>query len=253
MKFDWWTLALQTINVLVLLWVLQRFLFKPVLALIERRQQATQAQLVQAQEAEQRAEQTRTALEAERGLLASSREQALADLQVEVQSARETLLAHADQEAREHSAAVLASLHRERAEVEEALRAKAATLAGEMARRLLERLPAGSWHAHFIDGTCEQLTQLSPGERELLRDSRHPDRPTVVSAQALSAAEQASTHAALNTALGHEAAPRFSVDASLIAGVELRFHHLVVRNHWAADLELMLQSLHADDDTQRHA
>ena len=42
MKIDWWTLGLQTINVLVLLWVLQRFLLKPVQAMIAQRQKLTQ-------------------------------------------------------------------------------------------------------------------------------------------------------------------------------------------------------------------
>lgn len=251
MQFDWWTLGLQAINVLVLLWVLQRLLFRPVLALIEQRRQATQAELDQARDAGLKAEQSLAALERERAELAGSRDKALAALREEVQAEREALMAHADQEAREHSAEVLAALQRERTEVEAALRARAAQLAGEMAQRLLDGLPAGSWHAHFVAGACAQLAALSPGERELLRDSRHPDHPVVVSAAELDPAQRELTHAALNQALGHEAAPRFTTDPALIAGVELRFHHLVVRNHWAGDLELMLQSIQTDDDAQR--
>jgi F-type H+-transporting ATPase subunit b len=30
MRIDWWTLALQTANVLILIWLLGRFLFRPV-------------------------------------------------------------------------------------------------------------------------------------------------------------------------------------------------------------------------------
>ena len=40
MKIDWWTLGLQAVNVLILVWLLSRFLFKPVAAIIAERQQA---------------------------------------------------------------------------------------------------------------------------------------------------------------------------------------------------------------------
>ena len=46
MRIDWWTFAFQTINVLVLVWLLSRFLFKPVAKIIADRQQAA-ARLMQ--------------------------------------------------------------------------------------------------------------------------------------------------------------------------------------------------------------
>ncbi len=40
MRIDWWTLALQTVNVLILIWILSRFLFHPVVAIIDERRAA---------------------------------------------------------------------------------------------------------------------------------------------------------------------------------------------------------------------
>lgn len=40
MTIDWWTLGLQTVNVLVLVWILARFLFRPVARIIADRQAA---------------------------------------------------------------------------------------------------------------------------------------------------------------------------------------------------------------------
>ena len=57
MKFDWWTFLLQTINVAVLIWILQRFLFKPIQTLIMQRQQAIQQSTDAAIAAKQQAEQ----------------------------------------------------------------------------------------------------------------------------------------------------------------------------------------------------
>ena len=38
MHIDWWTLALQTVNVLVLIWILARFFFRPVVDIVAKRQ-----------------------------------------------------------------------------------------------------------------------------------------------------------------------------------------------------------------------
>ncbi|MDD2706355.1 MAG: ATP synthase F0 subunit B, partial [Acidocella sp.] len=45
MKIDWATLALQTVNVLVLIWLLRKFFWRPVAAMIEQRRAAAQTML----------------------------------------------------------------------------------------------------------------------------------------------------------------------------------------------------------------
>ena len=37
MTIDWWTLGIQTVNVVILIWLLQRFFWRPVAAMIEQR------------------------------------------------------------------------------------------------------------------------------------------------------------------------------------------------------------------------
>ena len=39
MSFSWWTFALQAVNFLILVWLLRRFLFKPVTAIVARRKE----------------------------------------------------------------------------------------------------------------------------------------------------------------------------------------------------------------------
>ena len=48
MHIDLWTLGLQAINVLVLVWLLARFLFRPLTAIIAQRRQATETLLADA-------------------------------------------------------------------------------------------------------------------------------------------------------------------------------------------------------------
>ena len=92
MKIEWWTLALQTINVVILLWILQRFLFKPVQAVIAQRQQQAQKLTNEANAARLSAEQERATLANERSMLATERERALSSAQAEAQQAGAALL-----------------------------------------------------------------------------------------------------------------------------------------------------------------
>ena len=49
MTIDWWTLGLQTVNVLILVWLLGRFFWRPVAAMIEQRRAAAQRMLAEAE------------------------------------------------------------------------------------------------------------------------------------------------------------------------------------------------------------
>jgi F-type H+-transporting ATPase subunit b len=243
MKIDWWTLALQTINVIVLLWVLQRFLFKPVLAVIAQRQQATQQTMHDATAAKQRADQERAALEAERLQLTNGREQTLAAAQAEAQKARDAMMAQANEDIRQRMDAARAALQRERNEASAALQVKASALAADIARRLLERVPGQSWNRWFIEGTCDQLARLAPAELALLREDKQEAAVKVISADALDDGDQAFVRSSLKAMLAREVPITFATDATLIAGVELRFRHMIISNHWAADLKQILNQV----------
>ncbi len=56
MRFDWSTLAWGTVNVLVPLWLLRRFLFRPVTDIITTRKNAAEEMLAQAAAARKEAE-----------------------------------------------------------------------------------------------------------------------------------------------------------------------------------------------------
>ena len=55
MHIDWWTLAFQTVNVLVLIWILGRFFFRPVADIVAKRQEEANKLLADAAAARQQA------------------------------------------------------------------------------------------------------------------------------------------------------------------------------------------------------
>lgn len=241
MKIDWWTLGLQAVNVLVLLWLLHRFLYQPVLRLLEQRRRLTAQVLEQAQAAQLQVRAERTTLEAERAELAASRQRAQTEAQAAVAAERDRLLAAVQAEAAERATAARTALAAERRNAETTLAEEASRLAADIARKLLQRLPQSAVLGAFLEGACAGLRRLPRGSVTAAGETIE-----VVIAAALSDAEEVQCREHLRAALGIETDARFVVDPALIAGIELRLPHAVVRNHWANDLAQVLETLHAD-------
>ena len=63
MELNWTTVALEIVNFLVLVWILKRFLYRPVLQVIERRRADIETTLNEAREREETAQQLREQFE----------------------------------------------------------------------------------------------------------------------------------------------------------------------------------------------
>jgi F-type H+-transporting ATPase subunit b len=240
MKIDFWTLGLQTVNVLVLLWLLQRFLYKPVQQVLAQRQQRIAQQLAHASDAQAQVAAARAAIEQEHAALAAAREHSIADAQLAAQTERERLMKQTHEELVTQAEIAAAALAAERRAAGTTLTHEAAALSVTIAKQLLERLPRAALLQSFVDGAGSALAQrpdagnIADCEIEL------------VSADALNETERTLCRERLAAALGKPLRLRFGVDPQLIAGVELRLPHTVVRNHWAHDLAEILDALKVD-------
>jgi len=251
MTIDWWTLALQTVNVLILVWILGRFFFRPVAAIVARRQEEAtrllsdaEAQRRQAEAERREAAKARAGLEAERGSLVEQAHKAAEaeKSQLLAQSARE--IAHLRDEA-------AAAAERDRAAAEHVLVAQAGELAIDIARRLLARLPPGAALAAFVDGLCQEARTLPEEAREGFKPAPGSDEAVEVrTATALSEEEQRLVRARLGEALGFGPPLVFRQDPALLAGLEVHGRTTVLRNDWRADLERIRRELSRDRRAQ---
>jgi len=224
MQFDWWTFALQTVNFLIVIWLLTRFLYRPVRRVIEAREAATAAARQEAEQKAAEAEKMREAYEKRRAALEAEAQQRAAKLHAAAEAEREAMLRAAREEAEQITAAARDRIARERTEALAALRQEIVTLAAQMARRALsEPLPDAG----------EVARQLDEMPKDQLADLRADldsgaGGVNVVSAQPLKAAERARWEKMLRARFGKALKIEFSTDAALIAGAELRFPHAVL-------------------------
>jgi len=247
MRIDWWTLALQTINVLVLIWILARFFFRPVADVVARRQQEANRLLGDASAARGEAAEVRAEAEKARAEIGAAQDRLIAEAQKAAQIEKANLLAQVSQEMAKLRSEAAAAVARDRAAADEAMLAHAGELAVEIARRLLARLPREIGLALFLDGLCREVRALSSEVREKLTSPAAPDdKIEVVTAAPLSDDETDQVRSALAVAFGARVVLGFRSDPALIAGIELYGRNTIMRNSWRADLDRIDEELSRD-------
>ena len=238
MSIDWWTLGLQAFNVGLLLWLLARFLFRPVAAIVAERQQAATAILAQAEEQRQAAVAERQQAEAERKAFQAQREQLLQEAEKAAAARRAQLTVEAAREAAAQARERRRAEQHELALLRQKLEQQAGQLALEISRRLLGRLPELPLN-DFLAGLCRALEMLP----ELERTAFTSLPLTLRTARALSADERQQCIDALQHVIGSPPAVHIEVQPQLLAGLELDNGQTVLRNHLAADLARLQQEL----------
>ena len=244
MRIDWWTLALQTFNVLVLVWILSRFLFRPVESIIAKRQAAAAKLIADAEAAKAQANAAREAAEAEAARLAGSRSETLRAAAAEAEKQRAATLAAARTEVDHLRAAAEAEIARDRQAGAAAASDRAARLAVDIAGKLLDRLPASERVDGFIDGLAQAIASLPPASRDALGAG---EAARLKAPRSLDETEMKSCRNAFAKALGRPLDFSVDVDPGLIAGLELETPHAVVRNSFRADLSRIVQELTRHD------
>ncbi|MCB1493641.1 MAG: F0F1 ATP synthase subunit delta [Rhodobiaceae bacterium] len=244
MHIDWWTLGLQTVNLLVLLWILGRFLFRPMARIVAERQAAAVHLLEEAEAEKARAKAAADSVATERDAAAATRADLLEKAHAEAEAQRQALLEAAKQEALRARHDADAQIARLRAEEEVRVDRRANALATDIAARVLKE-PAGRLPlTAFLAGFETALSSLPEASRAAICADGAP--VTVSAARQPDADEQAACEAALARALGRAVSLSFSVDPDLLAGVALRTPTVAVDSNLRADLDHVLAGLNAN-------
>lgn len=253
MHIDGWTLLLQAINFLILVWLLRRFLYRPVLAVIAERQATTERVRSEAEAARQAAEAARRSLEDQRTALPAERDRLIAAARAEAETERDVLLEKARVEADHALEEARKRLSDERAQALEALQRHAVDLGTQLATRLLRDAPAGSLTRSLLDEACAAVEALSGDQRHALVDGIDPVPVRLAMAAPLRESDTARTRERLAAAFGRPVALEPAEDPSLIAGVELHFAHSVVRRSWKQTLAEAREEMTRHDSARNTA
>jgi F-type H+-transporting ATPase subunit b len=248
MELSWSTFALEIVNFLVLVWILKRFLYKPVLAVITRRRAGIESVLAEAEE-KQRAAQT----------LKEQYEGRLTAWDQERARARETLADELEQERAQKLAALKDELEqqREKARVAEAQRQAdaqrnmeviALAQGAQFASRLLEQAAGPELQNRLIELLISELGQLPQERLEALRNSRTtaPDTIVVTTAFPIQDQQKQRLEQALAAVPKLDVPYRFEVDEGLVAGVNITVGAWVLAASLRDELQGFTSLAHGD-------
>jgi F-type H+-transporting ATPase subunit b len=245
MTLSWWTLGIQTVNVVILIWLLGRFFWRPVAAMIEQRRATAQQIVVEAEAKRGEATAALAEIERTRAGFALERETILTQAHEAAERERATRLAEAEKEARSLEDAMKATIAREKQAVDKAWAERASRLAVDIAERLAARLDGPAVRAAFLDWLVKEIRALPTSARQAAAAEGVTLEAT--SATTLVPADQDRYRELIGAALGVHPQIVFKADSALIAGLELQGPHFVVSNSWRADLTKILSGLTHDN------
>ena len=220
MNLDWTTVILEMLNFLVLVWLLKRFFYRPVLEVIERRR-AESAKIITDAQAQRLAADALKG-EYEQRLVEAAREHelAMARLDEEIASERTRRLAAVETEVNADRQRRQMLETREKEGREAAMERTALSIAARFASRFLERLAGPELETKLVDLTLDDLNAGTPEKLAAL--SAALSDPTVkikiVTVQPLDTERRAAFVAVLGRLAGRDVAPEFEEDAALKSG-----------------------------------
>lgn len=238
---NWSTLLLQILNFGIMVFILSRVFFKPVVRILDERAEKVTKALQEAEEREQKATEAQAQYEK---TLAEAQEQVL----VMQQQAQEDLLQTKQQvllEAREQVQRMRETaeqdLEQARQEAVAEHRRELGYLAIELSGRLMRQAGGAAFQEASMHEFLDRLARLQPENyRQALADDEAPTlQVQVVSAQALERGERTELERRTAKLLEREIEVRYRVDPSLIAGATMRFGSVVIDGSLSGQLQTL--------------
>ena len=248
MELSWSTFVLEIINFLILVWILKRFLYKPVLAVITQRQQAIKKSMTDAETLQQDATKMRQQYESR-----------LADWDKEKQKARESLNRELDAERNRQLQALDTVLQQEREKTVAAQARRrdderhkeqqtALGLAARFASRLLEQAAGPDVEKRLVDLLITELSAIPDKRLTALQTSygNTADKIVVSSAYPLDHEQCQQLEQSLAKIIRADCSIQYEQNPELIAGVEITIGAWVLAANIRDELRGFMELTHSE-------
>lgn len=219
MAIDWITVSAQIVNFLILVWLLKRFLYQPVMRAMDRREQHIAERLNEAQEREQQANQKAQRFQEKTEELDRRREEILARFKEQAEEQKKQMLDEARVEVARTRANWQRQVNREKAEFLGNLRRQAAEVIQAIARKVLGDLADAELEERIIHTFLEQLKSLDKDVRKALAYTSEPVR--IASTFELDATVRSRLTRAIHEHLVDGIDVDYTQSPALLSGVEL--------------------------------
>jgi F-type H+-transporting ATPase subunit b len=222
-EFSWTTFVLEIINFLVLVWILKRFLYKPIMETIARRRGAIEKTLADAKGMREEAQALKAQYENRLGEWEREKEKARGALLDEIKAERGRLMTELQTSLDQEREKNRVLEERRIDDLRRGIEAEGAAHGGRFAARLLSRLATPELEAKIVELVTEDLPRLLKEKREEIRRAclEEGSRVKAVSAFPLGEVQLGALVRALSDVAGRDVSLDLSRDQGLIAGIRI--------------------------------
>jgi len=219
MQIDWITVSAQIVNFLVLVYLLKRFLYGPIMRAMQRREERITDRLKEAEERERKAEESEQEYNEKTEDLERRREKMLNEARESAERDRRRMLEEAREEVAETREQWQRQVRREKREFLDELRKRTGDAVQSVTRKALAELADAELEEEMIRSFIERLKSLDESAREALGDADGPIRVTTAFEL------DSGARGRLTRALHEHIAPGAEIDyresSGLVCGIEL--------------------------------
>jgi F-type H+-transporting ATPase subunit b len=226
MLIDWFTVGAQVLNFLILVWLLKRFLYKPILDAIDAREERVAAELADADAKKAEAQQERDEFRQKNRKFDEQRAALLSQATDEASAERRRLLDEARTAAATLAAKRMETLRDEAHNLSQAISRRTQQEVFAIARKALMDLATTGLEerlgAVFTRRLREMDARAKEGFAKALKTTVEP--ALVRSAFDLPEAQRATIRNAINETFAADIPIRFEIAPDLVSGIELTAH-----------------------------
>ncbi|MCK4391053.1 MAG: F0F1 ATP synthase subunit B [Desulfobacterales bacterium] len=226
MLIDWFTVTAQVINFLVLVYLLKRFLYGPIIRAMDQREKRIALRLEEGQKKKDEAQQEMALYQKKNRDLDNQREEKLSRIKEEAEARRKEFINEARNEVDAIRARWHEAIQREKAAFLQNLRQRAGKQTCAIARRVLKDLANVDLERHIIRVFIERLRNLDDQERTALKESiRKSGRKINLRSAFEIPQDMAREIAAVLQNQGTDPVDlQLEISSDLICGIELKVH-----------------------------
>lgn len=223
MLFDWFTVVAQLVNFLILVWLMKRFLYKPILDAIDAREQLVAKKLAEAETQRTEAEQERETLRQKNDTFDEQRDELMQRTENEAEEERRRLLDATRQAADNLRTKRQEALISEQQSLHDEITRRTRDEVFAITRKTLGDLAGATLEERIIDVFSRRLRELDRGMKEDLTTAISTSSSPVFvrSAFVLSSEQQAVIHNALKETFAVDPQVHFETSPEVISGIEL--------------------------------
>ena len=223
MLIDWFTVAAQVVNFLILVWLLERFLYKPILDAIDAREKRIAGELADADAKKAAAEKQRDEFQRKSTAFDEQRAGLVSKATAEANAERQRLLDEARKAADSLTAKRMEALRTDGQNLNQAISRAVQHEVFAIARKALADLATVSLEERLGEVFTRRLREMDPTAKTVLAKAvmSTPDAALVRSTFELPAEQRAAIQNALNESFASEIRVRFETTPELVSGIEL--------------------------------